>query len=98
MTAIRMDGKALAAKVRAEVAQELKEFGGPACLATVLVGDDPASHVYVGRKREACEEVGIASIHHEPDGSISQEDLGELVASLNAADEVRATDDHGLLA
>jgi methylenetetrahydrofolate dehydrogenase (NADP+)/methenyltetrahydrofolate cyclohydrolase len=54
----------------------------------VLVGDDPASAIYVRRKREACEEVGIASIHHEPDGSIAHEELAELVATLNAAEEV----------
>jgi methylenetetrahydrofolate dehydrogenase (NADP+) / methenyltetrahydrofolate cyclohydrolase len=87
-----IDGKAVAAGVRERVAAEVAELGGeigrPPGLATVLVGDDPASAIYVKRKREACEEVGIASIHHEPDGSISQEDLGELVASLNAAEEV----------
>ena len=54
----------------------------------MLVGDDPASAIYVRRKREACEEVGIRSIHHEPDGSISQEDLLDLVGELNDSDEV----------
>ena len=54
----------------------------------MLVGDDPASAIYVRRKREACEEVGIRSFHHEPDGSISQEELLDLVRELNDSDEV----------
>ncbi len=53
MTAIRMDGRALAAKLRAEVADDVRAFGEPVCLATILVGADPASHVYVGKKHEA---------------------------------------------
>ena len=64
MTAIRMDGKALAAKVRAQVAKEVQAFGEPVCLATVLVGDDPASHLYVGWKHKACAEAGIESRDH----------------------------------
>ena len=54
----------------------------------MLVGDDPASAIYVRRKREACEEVGIRSFDHEPDGSIPQEELLELVGELNDNDEV----------
>ncbi len=69
MPATVIDGKAVAADVRARVATDVAwlttERGRPPGLATVLVGDDPASHVYVRRKREACAEVGIASIHHE---------------------------------
>jgi methylenetetrahydrofolate dehydrogenase (NADP+)/methenyltetrahydrofolate cyclohydrolase len=57
-------------------------------LATVLVGEDPASAIYVRRKREACAEAGIESFHHEPEGSISQEQLLDLVGELNAADEI----------
>ena len=60
-----MDGKALAERVRAEVAREVAALGRPVGLATVLVGDNPASHVYVRRKREACAEAGIESFHHE---------------------------------
>ena len=48
MTAVRIDGKDLALKVRSEVAEDVRAFGQPVCLATILVGDDPASHVYVG--------------------------------------------------
>jgi methylenetetrahydrofolate dehydrogenase (NADP+) / methenyltetrahydrofolate cyclohydrolase len=87
-----IDGKAVAASVRERVAGEVKELsstlGRPPGLATVLVGDDPASAIYVRRKREACEEVGIHSSHHEPDGSISQEALLELVAELNGSEEI----------
>jgi methylenetetrahydrofolate dehydrogenase (NADP+)/methenyltetrahydrofolate cyclohydrolase len=54
----------------------------------VLVGDDPASAIYVRRKHEASEEVGIRSFDHQPDASISQEELLELVGELNDNDEV----------
>ena len=92
MAASVIDGKAVAASVRRRVRGDVEELSGrlgrPPGLATVLVGDDPASAIYVRRKREACEEVGIRSFHHEPEGSISQEALLELVADLNDSDEV----------
>jgi methylenetetrahydrofolate dehydrogenase (NADP+) / methenyltetrahydrofolate cyclohydrolase len=92
MAAKIIDGKAVAADVRARVAKEAEELTGtlgrPPGLATVLVGDDPASAIYVRRKREACEEVGISSFHHEPSGDVSQEDLLALVEELNANEEV----------
>jgi methylenetetrahydrofolate dehydrogenase (NADP+) / methenyltetrahydrofolate cyclohydrolase len=82
-----IDGKAVAADVRARVAAEVEEFVAEhnvrPGLATVLVGDDPASHVYVRNKRTASEEVGIASIHHELSASTSQEELAELLGALN---------------
>ena len=53
-------------------------------LATILVGDDPASHVYVGWKRKDCEEVGMASIHHELPGDVDQAELTQLIQELNA--------------
>ena len=87
-----IDGKAVAQgvreRVRDEVAELSGELGRAPGLATVLVGDDPASAIYVRRKREASEEVGISSIHHEPDASISEADLLELVAELNRSEEV----------
>ena len=61
-------------------------------LATVLVGDDPASAVYVRMKREDCAQVGIESFHHEPGGDVSREDLAALIAELNADPRV-----HGIL-
>ena len=92
MSAHVIDGKAVAASVRERVSGEVKEaakqFGRPPGLATVLVGEDPASAIYVRRKREACEEVGIRSFHHEPPASISQDELLDLVGELNEADEV----------
>jgi methylenetetrahydrofolate dehydrogenase (NADP+)/methenyltetrahydrofolate cyclohydrolase len=92
VSATVIDGKAVAAEVRervaAEVAELTSELGRPPGLATVLVGDDPASAIYVRRKREACEEVGIRSHHHEPAASIGREELLGLVAELNRADEV----------
>ena len=88
MTALLMDGKALAAKVRAEVAREVEEIGVSIGLATVLVGDDPASAVYVRRKQEACREVGIEPVEHHLDGSISESELLEVVEQLNGDDRI----------
>jgi len=92
MAATVIDGKAVAASVRERVQGEVEglsaELGRPPGLATVLVGDDPASAIYVRRKHEACEEVGIRSFDHKPDGSISQEDLLGLVHELNDSEEV----------
>ena len=78
-----IDGKAVAAgvreRVRAEVESMVGDNGVTPGLATVLVGDDPASHVYVRRKREACAEVGIASFHHELAADTSQDELSKLL-------------------
>ena len=87
MTAIRMDGRALAAKLRAEVADDVRA-GEPVCLATVLVGDDPASHVYVGKKHEALHEAGIESRDHRLPEDTPESDVLDLLAELNAADDV----------
>jgi methylenetetrahydrofolate dehydrogenase (NADP+)/methenyltetrahydrofolate cyclohydrolase len=96
MTAKIIDGKAIAERLREEVAQgvkELVESGGPRPgLATVLVGEDPASHVYVRMKRKACEKLGIESFHHELPADTSQKDLEKLVHDLNADSTV-----HGIL-
>jgi len=88
-----IDGKAVAAEVRSRVAGEVEEFaaahdGRVPGLATVLVGDDPASHVYVGNKRKQTEEVGMRSIHHGLDASIPQDELLALIAELDADDDV----------
>lgn len=88
MSATLMDGKALAAKIRAYVAREVSDFGGAIGLATVLVGEDPASAVYVRRKQEACREVGIEPFDHQLDDSISEDDLLALVQELNADERV----------
>jgi methylenetetrahydrofolate dehydrogenase (NADP+) / methenyltetrahydrofolate cyclohydrolase len=87
-----IDGRAVAASVRERVRGEVEELtaeiGRPPGLATVLVGDDPASAIYVRRKHEAAEEAGIRNFDHTPDGSISQEDLLDLVTELNDNDGV----------
>ena len=92
MAARVIDGKAVAARVRADVARDVEAFasetGETPGLATVLVGDDPASHVYVGNKIKACEEAGIRSIHHGLDADVTQDELLDLVASLNSDEAV----------
>jgi methylenetetrahydrofolate dehydrogenase (NADP+)/methenyltetrahydrofolate cyclohydrolase len=93
MTATVIDGKAVAAGVRDRVAVSVREFaaangGRVPGLATVLVGSDPASEVYVANKRRQAEEVGMRSVHHELDDSVAQEDLLALIAGLNADREV----------
>lgn len=79
-----MNGKALAERVRAEIGEEVAGIGSGVGLATVLVGDNPASHVYVRSKRNACAEVGIESFHHELPEDTSEPALLALVEELNA--------------
>jgi methylenetetrahydrofolate dehydrogenase (NADP+) / methenyltetrahydrofolate cyclohydrolase len=83
-----MDGKALAERVRGEVAEEVAALSRPVGLATVLVGDDPASAVYVRSKQKACREVGIEPSDHNLSADTSQEDLLALVEQLNADDAI----------
>src|ERR687897_417002 len=83
-----IDGKAVAAKVREEVKREVAAMGRTPGLATILVGDAPASAVYVRMKREDSAEVGIESFHHEPAGDVAPEALADLIRSLNADDHV----------
>ncbi len=88
MPARILDGKALAQIVKSEVARAVATLDYQPGLATVLVGDDPASHTYVRGKRSDAEEVGIFSLHHELDASVSQTELGDLIAALNVDDRV----------
>jgi methylenetetrahydrofolate dehydrogenase (NADP+)/methenyltetrahydrofolate cyclohydrolase len=83
MTATLLDGKLVAAAVKAEVALGVKKLARSPGLATVLVGEDPASQVYVRGKRRDAEEVGMVSIHHHLPASISQTELEALIDSLN---------------
>jgi methylenetetrahydrofolate dehydrogenase (NADP+)/methenyltetrahydrofolate cyclohydrolase len=87
-----IDGKAVAAGVRERVREEVgayaEEAGRVPTLATVIVGDDPASEIYVRNKRRACEEVGMGSVHHGLDGSTGEEELLELVARLGDDPEI----------
>ena len=88
MSALILDGKAVAAAVKDDVGSAVSELDYQPGLATVLVGDDPASHTYVRGKRRDAEQVGIASIHHELEATVSQGELLELIDSLNADDAV----------
>jgi methylenetetrahydrofolate dehydrogenase (NADP+) / methenyltetrahydrofolate cyclohydrolase len=87
-----IDGKAVAARVRADLAREVAALSGTPGLATVLVGDDPASAQYVRMKREDSAEVGIESFHHPLAADASPEELAALLRDLNADDRV-----HGIL-
>jgi methylenetetrahydrofolate dehydrogenase (NADP+) / methenyltetrahydrofolate cyclohydrolase len=82
-----MDGKALAARVREEIAEDVEALGGVG-LATVLVGDDPASDIYITLKQKAAREVGMNAVDRRLPADISQEDLLDVVAELNADDEI----------
>ncbi|MET0564879.1 MAG: bifunctional methylenetetrahydrofolate dehydrogenase/methenyltetrahydrofolate cyclohydrolase FolD [Acidimicrobiia bacterium] len=84
MSALVLDGKQSAATVKAEVSAAVAQLDYRPGLATVLVGDDPASQTYVRGKRSDAEEVGIQSIHHELPADIAQEDLQTVIAGLNA--------------
>ncbi len=88
MTAVVMDGRSLAAKLRAQIAEDVAAFGEPVCLATVLVGDDPASHVYVGKKHDASAEAGIESRDHRFPSATPESEILDLLAELNDDDGV----------
>ena len=87
-----IDGKQVSADVRADVGKRVAEFtaatGRKPVLATVIVGDDPASEVYVANKHRACGEAGMESVHHGLAGDTTEAELLELVAALGADDEV----------
>lgn len=92
MSARIIDGKAVAARVRQEVAADVAAFtaehGTPPGLATVLVGDDAASAVYVGAKQKACAEVGIRGFDHRLEADTPREELVALLERLGADPEV----------
>jgi methylenetetrahydrofolate dehydrogenase (NADP+) / methenyltetrahydrofolate cyclohydrolase len=88
MPARIIDGKAVAQCVRARVAEEVAGLDRKPGLATILVGDDPASAVYVRMKREDSAEVGIESFHHEPGGDVAPDELAALIRSLNDDERV----------
>jgi methylenetetrahydrofolate dehydrogenase (NADP+)/methenyltetrahydrofolate cyclohydrolase len=87
MAASVLDGRALAADVRAEVAREVAELGGVG-LATVLVGDDPASHLYIGSKHKVATAAGIDTRDHRLPADTPEADVLGLVRKLNADDSV----------
>ena len=95
MTARILDGIALSAQIRAQVALDaaaLSAVGRPPCLAVILVGDDPASAVYVRNKVKACESHGLRSLMERYDDALGQSALLDRIAALNADPQV-----HGIL-
>jgi len=96
MSAQIIDGKAVAERVRERVRAEVEEFvrahGSKPGLAAVLVGDDEGSRIYVARKGEACEAVGMASFNHTLPADTPQEELADLLDDLSGDDSV-----HGVL-
>ncbi len=92
MAARVIDGKAVAAAVRERVANEVgiyrQEMGRAPVLATVIVGDDPASEIYVRNKHRACEEAGMGSVHHGLAAETTEDALLELVAKLGSDPDV----------
>jgi methylenetetrahydrofolate dehydrogenase (NADP+)/methenyltetrahydrofolate cyclohydrolase len=79
-----LDGKAVAARVKSEVAAAIAGLDRPPGLATVLVGDDPASHSYVRGKHRDAEAVGMISIHHHLEPGVTQGEVEDLIDQLNA--------------
>jgi len=95
MTGIKIDGIVIAQSVKDRVKKavdELKTQGINPCLATILIGDNPASTTYVKNKHKACKEVGITTKDHKLDAKISQAQLDEIIENLNNDSSV-----HGIL-
>jgi methylenetetrahydrofolate dehydrogenase (NADP+)/methenyltetrahydrofolate cyclohydrolase len=88
MSARIIDGKAVAEQVRERVRAEVAAMDPKPGLATILIGDDPGSHVYVRNKRKACAEVGIESFHHELDASVPESTVADLIIQLGEDDAV----------
>src|SRR6266705_2287718 len=91
MGAVILDGNKIGSEIRAEVAEEVKTLtaaGMRPGLAVILVGNNPASEIYVRGKVKASEEVGIYSEKHTPPDTISTEELLELMTDLNRRDEI----------
>lgn len=90
-----IDGKTIAADLRKEIAEDvgaLKQSGKKPGLAVILVGDDPASHVYVGNKVKACAEVGIESYEHRMPADATQAEVRHAIRNLNTNPDI-----HGIL-
>jgi len=95
MTGIKIDGVIIAQLVKDRVkkaVEELKTQGITPCLATILLGDDPASATYVRNKHKACEEVGIITIDHKLDANTTQTQLNDIIENLNKDSAI-----HGIL-
>lgn len=93
--ALRIDGKRISQEIKDELKEEvasLKAAGKEICLAVIQVGNDPASTVYVGNKKKACEYIGIKSLSYELPESTSEDELLDIIKKLNEDDSV-----HGIL-
>jgi len=95
LTGTKIDGLEVAKNIKSnvsEIVNRLKSKGVNPCLATILVGDNPASATYVKNKHKACEEVGIITKDHTPLSTITQDELNAMIEKLNHDDSV-----HGIL-
>ena len=90
MTAILLDGQKLADDVKQQIATQVEQLKFVPGLGTILVGDDPASHSYVGAKIRDCEEVGIASIHEHLPAATQQTELESVIQKFNSDPNVHA--------
>src|ERR1039457_405650 len=91
MSAIVLDGTRIAAQIKSEVGEEVKELTAAGLrpgLAVVLAGHNPASEIYVRNKVKSCEQLGIYSEKHTPTDNVTTEELLALVADLNRRDEI----------
>ena len=92
MTAQIIDGKEISKQTREKIAADVKSIGKKVGLAVILVGDNPASHVYVRNKIKACEEVGIVSTEKRLEDSATIEEIEQTISELNNDNSV-----HGIL-
>lgn len=92
MSAQIIDGKTIAANLRKQIAQDIATMDKKTGLAVILVGDDPASQVYVGSKIKACEEVGIESFEHRMAETSTEQEIRHVIKNLNENPDV-----HGIL-
>lgn len=88
----KIDGKAFADNLMADIATEVAAIATKPALAVILVGDDPASHVYVGNKIKACEKTGIQSVEHRLPATASFDDVAKVITDLNKNPDI-----HGIL-
>ena len=86
-----IDGKAISAQIKQEVADKvalMKKDGKEVCLAVIIVGEDPASKIYVANKKRACEQLGICSREYALSGEATQQEVIDLINKLNADSKV----------
>ena len=89
--AIRIDGKVISTQIKDELKEKvaaLKAEGTEVTLAVIQVGNDPASSVYVGNKKKACEYIGVRSLAYELPEETTQQELLDIIADLNKRDDV----------